>query len=170
MRTPIVLPAGLAAEARAESVDDLMHRAKGCRIRPKIDSTRRAARRLHQRPRQSEVAAERLEHMLPGSHGVRIAQEHRRLRFEPPHAIRDQAILGPVSAADDIAGTDRRERRPVFEKALAKAARQQFRARLAVAVRIVSAEPVAFFEGPARAVVLIHLVAGHDDYALERLE
>jgi hypothetical protein len=46
MRTAIAFPAGFAAEARAECVDDLVHRAKGCRIRPEIDSARRAARRF----------------------------------------------------------------------------------------------------------------------------
>ena len=63
---------------------------KGCRIRPEIDSARRAAGRAHQRLRELEIAAEGLENVLPGPHRVRVAQAHGPPGLERADAIGNQ--------------------------------------------------------------------------------
>ena len=181
----IAFPARLARKARAERIDHFVHRAKGCRIRPEIDSARRAVGRLHQRLRQREIPRERLEHMLPRPDGVRVAQRDRLARRERPDAVGNQPVGGPVAAADDVAGTGRRDRRPVAEKALAKAARQAVprrpcccctdRGRRAdhpprTAGPRSPPLPRPLPASPPPSVILVDLVAGDDHHALERLE
>ena len=80
---------GLAREARAECVDHLAHRAEGCRVRPEIDSARRAVGRLHQGLRQGEIARQRLEHVLPGPDRIGVAQSHRLARPRAPGRSRE---------------------------------------------------------------------------------
>src|ERR1700737_3299766 len=108
--------------------------------------------------------------MLPEPNRVGISQYHGFVCRERPNAVGYEPVGRPVPPADDIAGAHRRDRRCSVKKNLAETARQQFRTRLAIAVRIMSAEPIALDEGPALVVVLVHLVAGYDEHALKPFE
>ncbi len=170
MRSGIALPPGFPAEARTERIDQFVNPAKACGIGPEIDSARRGLGRFHERLGEREVSSERLEHVLPGPDGIRIAQPDRLARLQRSDTVRNQPVGGPIAAADDVARARRGDRRAAAEEALAKAAGQQLGAGLAAAVRIVSAEPIGFLERPLRAVILIDLVAGDDHHALQRVE
>ena len=53
---------------------------------------------------EPEVARERLEHVLPGPHGVRVAHLDRCAGDERPDAVGHDAVRRPVAAADHVAG------------------------------------------------------------------
>ena len=54
--------------------------------------------------RERQISAQRFQDVLPGSGCHGIANLQRRRGFECAHDVGDQAISGPVAAADDIAG------------------------------------------------------------------
>ena len=54
---------------------------------------------------QIEIAGQRVEHMLPRTDGIRIAQATLLPLRNCPHNIRYKTVLGPVAPADHIAGT-----------------------------------------------------------------
>ena len=140
-------------------------------FRTKIDSARRAGRRLHQRLRERQDSPR-----AAPAHAARAGwhRDTSRTRAHRPRAPErnpgisrscDQSPPPMTLPARTVAiGA------PVGEKAVAETSRQQLGARFAVAVGIMAAQPVAFDEGPAFAVILVHLVAGHHEHALQMLE
>ena len=172
LRRRLAHPTGPAPEPRAECLDHLAYRAEGCRVRTEINSARRAFGRRNQGFRQSEVTGQRFEHVLPGPHRIGIAQGHRLSRFEPADTVRNETVLRPIAAADDITRARSGERRAILKKTLAKTRRHQFSAGLAAAVGIVTPQSVVFRKSAALASaalgqVLVHLVAGDDHDAFE---
>src|SRR5882757_11336443 len=150
MYRPDALTPRLPAEPGTESIDHFMHRAKGYRGRAEIDSTGRRCWRFHQRSCRREVAGQRFEHMLPGSHGIRIAQRHRHASLERPHAIGNEPIGGPVASANDVAGSHRCDWRSRLKETVAKAVGEEFGAGFTVAVGVVAAEAVSLDERAAQ--------------------
>ncbi len=51
---------------------------------------------------EQEVAAERLEHVLPGTHRARIPHGDGPLGGERAHGVRHDPVLRPVAATDDV--------------------------------------------------------------------
>src|ERR1035437_2610864 len=111
---------------------------------------------------EPEVAGERLQDMLPGTHGIGVAHDDRLAGRQGPHRVGDDPVSGPVATADDIAGAGRCHCRPIGKEAVAVRGRDQLRAALAGAVRIVATHGVRLAEGAIVFVVLVALVAGHD--------
>ena len=53
---------------------------------------------------EGDVAGEGIEHMLPGADGVGAADVNRLIGEEAADEVGDEAVGGPVAAADDVAG------------------------------------------------------------------
>src|SRR5207253_11181906 len=51
-----------------------------------------------------KVAGQRLEHVLPRTHGIGFADLDRLAALQRADAVGDDAGLGPVAATDDVAG------------------------------------------------------------------
>src|SRR3990172_837797 len=66
---------------------------------------------LAQPLRQYQVAGERFENMLPGANGVGVPDEDLLAPQEGSDAIGHEAVAGPVSSADHIAGARGGDRR-----------------------------------------------------------
>ena len=58
---------------------------------------------------------ERVEHVLPGTHRLRVAQHYRLRAVERAQDVRHEAVDSPVAAADHVAGPRRSD--PAFEVA-----------------------------------------------------
>src|SRR5438105_2021719 len=75
----------------------------------KIPRVVRAGRLREQFATQSEISLAQLEHVLPWPNGVRVAQPYRFAAAQSPDHVGDDAILGPIAAADDIAAARGRD-------------------------------------------------------------
>ena len=129
------------------------------------------ARRPAEKPvPEPKVTGQRVEHGLPRPHRLRVAHRHRLPAVQGAHAVRHQAIVGPVAAADDIAGAHRghARRRRRCKEATPVGGGHQLRTAFARAVRVVSTQSVALAVGPAGLAVLVALVAGDHDHGAQR--
>ncbi len=104
-----------------------------------------------------EVAGERIQHMLPGTGGPRIADSEDLAAIGRANDVRDQPVLGPVAAADDVARPDARHP-DVTREGLAPGVRHQLNAGLGGAIGVGAAELVGFAIAPIPFAVLVHLV------------
>ena len=107
--------------------------------------------------------------MLPGANGVGIADTDRFACQERPDDVGDQPIACPVAAADDIAGPGRGKSDSMFgiaagiEEGSAIGGGDQFRAALAVRIRIIAAKRFVFAVPPDPFPVFVALVGGDVD-------
>src|SRR3984957_21291547 len=91
---------------------------------------------LHEALGQDQIGQDRIEHVLPRTQRLRIANFERPSAKESAHRIRYQPALGPVTPADHIAGAHRRhwQRKALVEKARPIRLRYKLGAGLAAAV------------------------------------
>ena len=59
---------------------------------------------------EPQIAAQRVEHVLPRTHGLRVADPKWLTGLDRPDRVREQPVLAPVAAADHVAGAGGRER------------------------------------------------------------
>jgi hypothetical protein len=156
-------PAGAPVPARGERLHQIGNGAEALRIRAEVQGRRRAHGVGRHRLRQHQIARERIEHVLPRPHRLRIAERDRRARLKSLDDIADDAVRRPVPAADDVAGACGRNVTRAREKALPERIGDKLGACLGVAVGIVPAQPVVLDERATGAIVLIDLVARHHD-------
>ena len=162
----------LAAPELDQPIDHPGHRLGVVHRRSEVPGFGKAGRALGQPLREQQVARERLEHVLPGPDRGGTPDHHRRAGGEGPHAVGHEAILGPVAAADHVAGPGRGHagrRGRAAEVGSPPRRGHELRAALAAAVGIVAAEGVVFAVGPPPLTVLVALVARHDDDGAKRL-
>ena len=118
---------------------------------------------------EEEVAVERLEHVLPGADRVRVADADGLAGLEAADEVGDEAVGGPVAAADDVAGAGGGEGDCVLGKlatreiGLAVGGGDDLGAGLGAGVGIVAAERIGLAVGPEPFLVLVALVGGDDD-------
>ena len=113
---------------------------------------------------EGEVAAEGLEDVLPGAGGGGVAHGDGLAGLEGAHGIGDDAVFGPVAAADDIAGAGAGDADAVaFEERFAPGGDGEFGAGLARAVGIVAAERVFLAIAVVPLAVFVALVRGDED-------
>src|SRR6185437_3904097 len=107
--------------------------------------------------------------MLPGPGCVGIADTKRLAGSECSNDVDDEAIGGPISPADHIAGAGSGDGDFVLrvflgrKKRVSIGAGDQFRTGLAVAVGIVPAEGIVLAIGPDPLLILITFIGGDDD-------
>ena len=70
-------PAGAPVPAHGERLHQIGNRAEALRIRAEVQGRRHAYGIGRHRLRQHQIARERIEHVLPRPHRLRIAQRHR---------------------------------------------------------------------------------------------
>jgi hypothetical protein len=113
---------------------------------------------------EHQIPSKRLQHMLPGSHRLRFANDDRRSRCNPTNDVGKQAIFRPVSPANYIPGACRGNSCPfiVMEKGPAVSRGNQFGSTFAGTVRIVTSQAVFLSIPTCPLPVLIALIACHD--------
>lgn len=79
-------------------------------MRPEVPGADRVRRAFGERLGQQEIALGRFQHMLPGPRRLGVAQLEAAAPLESANRVRDQPVLGPVAAAEDVAGARRRQR------------------------------------------------------------
>ena len=156
-------PAGAPAPAGGERLHQFGYRAEALGIRAEVQGRRRAHGIGRHGLRQHQIARQRIEHVLPRPHGLGIAQRDRLACLERLDDVADDAVRRPIPAADDVAGTRRRNVAGAPEEALPEGIGDKFGTRLGAAVGIVSAQAVVLDERATGAIVLIDLVARHHD-------
>ena len=82
--------------------------------RAEVPRPRRLAGERAQLLRQQQVAAQRVQHVLPRPHGVGVAHLHRLARPHRAHDVADQPVLAPIPAADHVARARARDSRGVL--------------------------------------------------------
>ncbi len=154
-------PADAAAPQPRDLIDQRRHRPRIGVGRPEIPCLGDAG--ITPQPLgQKQVAGERLEHVLPGSHRVWVADFDRAARGKRAYAVGHQAVLCPIAAADHVASARRRHRRrAVARECLAVGGGDQLGARLAGAVGIAAAERIGLAVGNTAAALEVTFVARH---------
>ena len=133
--------------------------------RAKVPARAPLCRRLGQhRSGEREIPGERLEHMLPWSHGRRIPHRHRLAGRQVPHDVGHDSVFSPIAATNDVAGSHRCELHAMLaqsgwrEEARSIGRRHEFRRSFAGAVGIMAAEPVGLIVRSAVGMGLVALV------------
>src|ERR1700683_3161331 len=98
---------GTASEMLNDGSGDLVNRAYFLCAWTEIPGAAVRVWMLIQRRCQQQIPGERLEHVLPGSGRRRTAQLHRLFRLNRTDAIRNNAVRGPVSSANDVSSPHR---------------------------------------------------------------
>src|ERR1035438_4763307 len=119
---------------------------------------------------QHQVTVQRLEHVLPGTDGIGTPDYNRLPGEESADQIRNEPVLGPVTAANDIAGARRSQAHMVFMqsvdwKELATVCRDDnFGAGFAGSIRVVPTKRIRLTIRPDPFLILVTLVSrdAHD--------
>src|SRR6185437_14498957 len=99
--------------------------------------------------------------MLPRPHRLGPPHFERLAGLPCAHGVRDQPILRPVAAADDVAGARAGHRHTLYgEVRVAIAADDDLARGFAGAVRIVAAERIVFGIGAPLATLAVDLIGG----------
>ena len=117
-----------------------------------------------------QVGIQRLQHMLIRAGGERVAHHNILLLHRRADAVRDDAIVGEVAAADDIACARRRNRHASISKeAVLVAVRHQLRAGLGIGVRVEAVQLLVLAVAPRPLLVQVHLVGRHIQEGLDAM-
>ena len=99
--------------------------------------------------------------MLPRTDGLGITEGNGLHYVQCPHGIGDNAILGPITSTDDIAGTGAGNAdRPFLKVGVALSGRGNLSHCLAGAIGIMPAKRIRLLVGTTRLMVLVTLVRG----------
>jgi hypothetical protein len=107
--------------------------------------------------------------MLPWADRGRISHMKDVIVYERAHCIGNNAITGPISAANDIACAGRGNSYTVLgellwsKEGISECGNDEFSAGLAVAIRIVPTQGILFAVRPKPLFVLIAFIRGDDD-------
>ena len=160
MRAGIDLPAKVRVPALVDPVDDPADRLRIIRRGAEVPAPL-VLGRLEQRLRELEVAAERIEHVLPGADRLGVAYRNDLTGERRSHDVGNQAVLSPVAPADHIAGAGGAQARTGGIRSEERAqvgVRHQLGAALGAGVRIVSALGVVLHERTTLFPVVVALV------------
>src|SRR5579864_5874490 len=142
--TPFLLPRLRATPSLRHFFYDPPHGLCVRLVRPEIPGFREFCALAPKILGKHEIAAGRLEHMLPRTDRLGIADHDRLSCKKGAHDVGDQSVLRPISAADDVACPRRCQRETMpgvfvrIEKGTAIGRGDQLRASLAAVVGIVS--------------------------------
>ena len=115
-----------------------------------------------------EIAGDAIERMLPRPRRVGHAQDRAAPLRPGAHDVGDDAILGIVAPANDVAAArDDQPNAARGEIGRSESARDHFRGRLGSGIGIPAAERIVLFEGHIEFVVVVDLVGGDDEHALQ---
>lgn len=112
--------------------------------------------------RNQEIGKERLQHMLIGADGMRIADDDRLTFLYGPYTVRDNTVFGEISAADDIAGAGGGDGRKIGETPFIAGCRQ-LRTGLGIAVGVKAVENIVFAKLSSAFVIPVNLVRRDND-------
>src|SRR5579871_4504897 len=77
----------------------------------KVETARMSLTLIQQAVGEQQVAPRSVEDVLPGADGFGVANQHWLAAFEAADQVGNQAVGGPVAAADDVSGACGRQRR-----------------------------------------------------------
>ena len=151
----------------------LAHAVVGLQLRAEtegIGQVRAGAEAL----RQAQAAAERLQLVLSGPGGGRVANADRLAAPKSPHRIGHDPVGRPVAATDHVSGAGNAKVgglvRLAAAKAGAPASDRQFRRRLAAAVGVMAAEGIVFAVAVEPLFVALHILGGDQHRRAGRLQ
>jgi len=116
-------------------------------------------------PGQHQVSVQRLEHVLPGTDGIEAPDQNRLPGKESADQIRNEPVLGPVTAANNIVGARGSQSHMMFmqsvdrKKSTAVCRADNFGAGFAGNVSVVTAEPVGLTIRPDPFLILVTLIS-----------
>src|SRR4051794_8365794 len=96
---------------------------------------------------ENHVADQGIEHMLPRSNSIRIANEQLLITCKCSHHIRDEAIRRPIASTDDVPSSSSSNCSAVSalaEEAPSIGTCDQFSTTFAVAVGVITSEDIRF--------------------------
>ena len=159
-------PARALTPCRSEPLHDPLHRLGIFIVRAEVPAFGIGRAFFIELLRQHQITGQRLQHMLPGAGGVGVADVDRTAFCDGAHDIRNEPVVCPIAAADDVArpaGSDRHAMLFVFirmEVGVAVCGRHQFCAALAAGVGIVTAHRFILAVAPCPFAVLVTLIGG----------
>ena len=148
--------------------DEILHTAFGFRTRAEVEGgissiirTPLALDQIFEQTRgEFEISTERFEDMLPRTRGVRVAHGDRFAALQMADAVGHDAVLGPIPAADDIAGAGGSDAFVgiIQKEGTAVSGGDDFRGSFRCTVAVVSAERIALAVVAAGFEVFVALV------------
>ena len=115
VRALVERPAQLRRPQLGDPLDQPADRPRVLLGRAEVPSGR-VLGRVPQRLREHEVAAQRVEHVLPRADRVGVANARRLAGERRAHDVGHEPVLAPVAAADHVAGARRRDARAVLDR------------------------------------------------------
>ena len=106
------LPGGALAPASCQLLDDPLHGFYIVAIRAEVPRFGKSRAIGVEAFCQCQVAVQRLQHVLPGSGGMRVADLHGAVGRKGFWDVGDQAVPGPVTAANHVARACRGQATP----------------------------------------------------------
>ncbi len=103
-------PSATVGQCRVKASSDLGDGAVAVRASGRSSRPRRIALRPARVARRAQIAAQAVQHVLPRPRRLGRADRERLAALRRAHQVGNQPVLGPVAAADDVAGARRGER------------------------------------------------------------
>src|SRR5579871_6570217 len=165
----MTLPINFPTHRGTPKVDDALHQSPDRNltvdVRPKIPRGGNSRLSDRQTLSQKEISDQGVEHVLPWSCGVGIANMDDLVVSNRAHDIGHQPIACPIPTTNDVARTSGRDPSRVCftKKATPVGCRYQLRAAFAAAIGIMPSHRIGFAEGTPDVRVLVTFVAGDND-------
>jgi len=105
----VLFPAGAITPGAGEVFGDPVHRAGIVVQRTEVPGFGMGGSFFVKPLREPEIPGQGFQYMLPGADGVGVADEDRPAFADGAEDVGDEAVFGPVAAADDVAGSGRGE-------------------------------------------------------------
>ena len=106
-----------------------------------------------------QVRRQRFQHMLVWAGGIRVAHTDALLFCHRAHAVRDDAVIGKIAAANHITCAGSGDgHAAIRKKAVFIAVGHQLRAAFAVGVGVEAVQRFVFAVAPAPFIILVHLI------------
>lgn len=158
----------------AEVADEALDGPRIVVVRSEVEWLREVFGVIVETLSEEEVAAKRLEDVLPGTDSMGITDSHGRAREECAHAVGDETIECPIAATDDISCASGSEAGGMsiglvmIKKGRAIGLDDELGAGFAIGVWVEAAKRIDLAVSPVPLMIFVAFVGGHDHYCANR--